>query len=230
MSSTKNLPPPKKKVFYHFIISFSHLGKFFCIPHSTDYSLEKYRYRRKEDALRDADSKQKEAASTNHEVNHEWSRKDSVLDSLTDRHRQRLMLGNDRRGSTPERYEEKNWLIDGQGGFFVGSVLSYAKQLPIFRGSKKSLDRQTGAECVIGLGTKRSDDRSFLRVYLPCKMSSTSSFFYSYLPYSPPFTHLDIARFHESPPPLLPFPSFKNRMTDEGGEKGCLSTCVRTCW
>ena len=76
-------------------------GKFFCLPHSTDHSLEKYRYRRKADELRDADKRQRELRST--ETTHEWGRKDSVMDSLTDRHRKRLAEGHDRRGDTPER-------------------------------------------------------------------------------------------------------------------------------
>ncbi len=77
-------------------------GKFFCLPHSTDHSLEKYRYRRKEDELREADDRKKDLRSE--KVNHEWTRKDSILDSLSDRHRKRL-LDNKGRGSTPERYK-----------------------------------------------------------------------------------------------------------------------------
>ena len=32
-------------------------GRFFCIPHSTENALEKYRYRKKADEIKDAESR-----------------------------------------------------------------------------------------------------------------------------------------------------------------------------
>ncbi len=84
------------------------LGKFFCIPHSTDYSLEKYRYRRKADELRDTENRQRELKVF---TTDEWGlKKDQdkgkdFVGSLSDRHKRRL-LSHDRRGSTPERLEK----------------------------------------------------------------------------------------------------------------------------
>ena len=89
------------KHFYYRLL-FVLIDKFFCIPHSTDNSLEKYRYRKKEDEIRDADARQRELAST--EVTSEWGGKSErpKRPSLSETHRRRLM-DHDRRGSTPER-------------------------------------------------------------------------------------------------------------------------------
>ena len=81
-------------------------GKFFCIPHSTENSLEKYRYRRKADEIRDAEQRQRELI---HRPTNDWrastSAPTSYLDSLTPAHKERLLssLDANMRGTTPER-------------------------------------------------------------------------------------------------------------------------------
>jgi hypothetical protein len=51
------------------ITSLSFLGKFFCVPHSTENSLEKYRYRRKADEIRDTETRQRELM---HKATNDW--------------------------------------------------------------------------------------------------------------------------------------------------------------
>ena len=79
-------------------------GKFFCLPHSTDHSLEKYRYRHKKDEMRDGANRKMET----HSVTNEWGV------NMTDRHRERLLAmeatvggqgkgARGTRGDTPER-------------------------------------------------------------------------------------------------------------------------------
>ena len=80
-------------------------GKFFCIPHSTENSLEKYRYRRKADEIRDAEMRQKELT---HRTTNDWKGSGpgtSYFDSLSPRHKERIMASIDanNRGTTPER-------------------------------------------------------------------------------------------------------------------------------
>ncbi|XP_059096471.1 F-actin-monooxygenase MICAL3-like isoform X1 [Tigriopus californicus] len=77
-------------------------GKFFCLPHSTEKNLEKFRYKKKTDELKDLENRQKEL-QRNHQTTHDWD-KSSYLRSLPATHRDRL-LNHDRRGSTPERVE-----------------------------------------------------------------------------------------------------------------------------
>jgi hypothetical protein len=79
-------------------------GKFFCIPHSTENSLEKYRYRRKADEIRDAELRQKELI---HRTTNDWkgTSTSNYFDSISPRHKERLISSIDanHRGTTPER-------------------------------------------------------------------------------------------------------------------------------
>ena len=45
-------------------------GRFFCIPHSTENALEKYRYRKKADEIKDAENRKH---ALFHVTNQEWS-------------------------------------------------------------------------------------------------------------------------------------------------------------
>jgi hypothetical protein len=82
-------------------------GKFFCIPHSTENALEKYRYRKKADEIKDAQRRQQEQLI--HKPNQEWtSAPNSYINSLPARHKERLLASLDpaqMRGTTPERAE-----------------------------------------------------------------------------------------------------------------------------
>ena len=70
-------------------------GKFFCIPHSTENALEKYRYRKKADEIKDAENRK--YSELLHQTTQDWS-----SPSYINRHKDRLNL---RRGGTPERAE-----------------------------------------------------------------------------------------------------------------------------
>lgn len=72
--------------------------KFFCIPHSTENALEKYRYRKKADELKDAENRK--YSELLHRTNQEWAPNAAI-----NRHRERLDPANNRRGATPERAE-----------------------------------------------------------------------------------------------------------------------------
>ena len=73
-------------------------GKFFCIPHSTENALEKYRFRNKRDEIQANEDKKKELAKRREEK--------GPLSSLSPTNRSRLrdhdLLA---RGATPERAE-----------------------------------------------------------------------------------------------------------------------------
>ena len=73
-------------------------GKFFCIPHSTENALEKYRYKNKLDEIQANENKRRELAKRREEK--------GPLSSLSPTNRSRL-LENDlvARGATPERAE-----------------------------------------------------------------------------------------------------------------------------
>ena len=71
-------------------------GKFFCIPHSTENALEKYRYRKKADEIKDAENRK--YSELLHQTTQDWASNPSYIN----RHKDRLNL---RRGATPERAE-----------------------------------------------------------------------------------------------------------------------------
>jgi hypothetical protein len=100
-------------------------GKFFCIPHSTENALEKYRYRRKEDEIRDVENRHRELLSL--KTTNDWDKDSSEVAAVDGRragamaeksssrrksstsgpmtHKDRLLnrLDHNARGSTPER-------------------------------------------------------------------------------------------------------------------------------
>ena len=69
--------------------------KFFCIPHSTENALEKYRYKKKADEIKDAENRK--YSELIHRTQTDWQ-----PNAISSRTRQRL---NDKRGATPERAE-----------------------------------------------------------------------------------------------------------------------------
>ena len=73
-------------------------GKFFCIPHSTENALEKYRYKNKVDEIQANENKRRELAKRREEK--------GPLSSLSPTNRNRL-LEHDMiaRGAAPERAE-----------------------------------------------------------------------------------------------------------------------------
>ena len=84
---------------YHRDDGTSFSQKFFCIPHSTENALEKYRYRKKADELKDAENRK--YAELLHRTNQEWA-----PNAVINRHKSRLDPSeNFKRGATPERAE-----------------------------------------------------------------------------------------------------------------------------
>jgi hypothetical protein len=75
-------------------------GKFFCIPHSTECALEKYRYRRKADEILDTENRRQKLRSL--EPSNEWNEQRPLdhIKGLSQAHKDRLLAG---RESTPER-------------------------------------------------------------------------------------------------------------------------------
>ena len=73
-------------------------GRFFCIPHSTENALEKYRYRKKADEIKDAESRKYNELL--HRTTQEWT-----SPSYIQRHKDRLRDSGRPRGATPERAE-----------------------------------------------------------------------------------------------------------------------------
>jgi len=75
-------------------------GKFFCIPHSTENALEKYRFKKKIDEIHATEMRRKELAKR------EEKKKEKIKNALSPSNRDRLMepdlIG---RGTTPERVE-----------------------------------------------------------------------------------------------------------------------------
>ena len=80
---------------YHRDDGTSFSGKFFCIPHSTENAMEKYRYRKKADEIKDAEKRK--YSELLHRTNQEWA-----SPSYINRHKHRL---DSQRGATPERAE-----------------------------------------------------------------------------------------------------------------------------
>ena len=58
-------------------------GKFFCIPHSTENALEKYRYRKKADEIKDAQNRK--YSELLHRTNQDWGAPKSYVNRLRDR-------------------------------------------------------------------------------------------------------------------------------------------------
>ena len=79
-------------------------GKFFCIPHSTENALEKYRYKSKMDEIQANENKRKELAKRREEK--------GALSSLSPTNRSRLMEQDMMRGATPERAEYEASTLD----------------------------------------------------------------------------------------------------------------------
>eukprot|EP00092_Neocalanus_flemingeri_P024414 GFUD01026470.1.p1 GENE.GFUD01026470.1~~GFUD01026470.1.p1 ORF type:complete len:1877 (-),score=478.06 GFUD01026470.1:313-5943(-) len=75
-------------------------GKFFCIPHSTEKALEKYKYKKKIDEIHATEMRRKEISKK------EEKKKEKIKNAISPSNRDRLMepelLG---RGTTPERVE-----------------------------------------------------------------------------------------------------------------------------
>ena len=56
---------------YHRDDGTSFSGKFFCIPHSTENAMEKYRYRKKADEIKDAENRK--YSELLHRTNQDWT-------------------------------------------------------------------------------------------------------------------------------------------------------------
>ena len=58
-------------------------GRFFCIPHSTENALEKYRYRKKADEIKDAENRKYNELL--HRTNQDWASPKSYIQHHRDR-------------------------------------------------------------------------------------------------------------------------------------------------
>ena len=63
-------------------------GKFFCIPHSTENALEKYRYRKKADEIKDAQNRK--YSELLHRTNQDWGAPKSYVNRVRDRDANKL--------------------------------------------------------------------------------------------------------------------------------------------
>ena len=125
-------------------------GKFFCIPHSTENALEKYRYRKKADEIKDAENRK--YSELLHQTQTDWAGNPSYIN----RHKDRLNL---RRGATPERAEFEASLDPDSQPTSIMDEDEWTEQN--FGGNSLVLNENTSEDSVSDLDSDDPDDEDY---------------------------------------------------------------------